>query len=65
VREWRPQAAWPKLPRVAALELARFLDEFETVCRNAGIAIEAGADKRVYCLDVKLENARAEPAHVH
>jgi hypothetical protein len=57
--------AWCAQKRVAALELASFLDELETVCRNAGIAIEVGANKRVYCLDVKLENAGAEPASVH
>jgi hypothetical protein len=57
--------AWCAQKRVAALELARFLDELEAVCRNAGIAIEAGADQRVYCLDVKLENAGAVPAQVH
>jgi hypothetical protein len=57
--------AWCVEKRVAALELAGFLDEFETVCRNAGIAIEVGVDNRVYCLDVKLENAGAEPAQVH
>jgi hypothetical protein len=51
--------------RVAALELTSFLDEFETVCRNAGIAIEVGADNRVYCLDVKLEDVPAEPARVY
>jgi hypothetical protein len=57
--------AWCAQKRVAALELASFLDELETVCRNGGIGIEVGADKRVYCLGVKLENAGAEPAHVH
>ena len=56
---------WCAQKRVGALELASFLDEFETVCRKAGIGIEVGADKRVYCLDVKLENARAEQSHVH
>jgi hypothetical protein len=57
--------AWCAQKRVAALELGSFLDEFETVCRNAGIAIEVGRDKKVYCLDVRLENAGVEPAHVH
>jgi hypothetical protein len=57
--------AWCAQKRVAALELASFLDELETVCRNAGIAIEVGANKKVYCLGVKLETAGAEPAHVH
>jgi hypothetical protein len=57
--------AWCAQKRVAALELASFLDVLETVCRNAGIAIEVGGDKKVYCLDVKLENAGAEPAQVH
>ena len=56
---------WCAQKRVAALELGSFLNEFETVCRNAGIAIEVGRDKKVYCLDVRLENAGVEPAHVH
>ena len=57
--------AWCAQKGVAALELDRFLDEIETVCRRAGIAIEVGDDKRVYCLDVRLEHIPAEPVHVH
>jgi hypothetical protein len=57
--------AWCLQKGIGALDLVRFLDEIETVCRRAGISIEVGADKRVYCLDVKLENAGAEPARVH
>src|SRR5262249_27266019 len=56
---------WCAQKGVAALELDRFLDEIEAVCRRAGIAIEVGDDKRVYCMDVKLESAAVEPACVH
>jgi len=57
--------AWCAQKGIAALELDRFLDEIEAVCRRAGIAIEVGDDKRVYCLDVRLEHVPAEPARVH
>jgi hypothetical protein len=57
--------AWCLQKGIGVLELSRFLDEIEAVCGRAGIAIEVGGDKRVYCLDVKLENAAAEPARVH
>jgi hypothetical protein len=57
--------AWCAQKSVGALELASFLGEFETVCRRAGISIEVGNDKRVYCLDVMLESAAVEPTHVH
>jgi hypothetical protein len=56
---------WCAQRGVTAVELDRFMDEIEGVCRKAGIVIEVGNDKRVYCLDVKLENATAEPARVH
>jgi len=57
--------AWCAQKGIPALELDRFLDEIEAMCRRAGIAIEVGDDKRVYCLDVRLEHVPAEPAHVH
>jgi len=57
--------AWCAQRGVVAVALDRFLDEIETVCRRVGIAIEVGEDKRVYCLDVKLEDASAEPERVH
>jgi hypothetical protein len=47
------------------MELDRFLDEIEAVCRKTGIAIVVGDDKRVYCLDVRLEQVPAEPVHIH
>jgi hypothetical protein len=56
---------WCAQRGVAAMELDRFLDEIEAVCRKAGIAIVIGDDQRVYCLDVKLGNASVEPASVH
>ncbi len=56
---------WCAQQGATAVELDRFLDEIEGVCRKAGIAIEVGDDKRVYCIDVKLENAPASPASVH
>jgi hypothetical protein len=55
--------AWCAQKGVAALELDRFLDEIEAVCHRAGIAIEVGDDKRVYCLDVKLEHIPADSVH--
>jgi hypothetical protein len=57
--------AWCAQKGVAALELDRFLDEIEAVRRKVGIAIAIGDDKRVYCLDAKLENAAAAPVRVH
>jgi hypothetical protein len=45
------------------LELSRFLDEIEKICRQAGVEIEVGEDQRVYCLGVKLVDARAVPVH--
>jgi hypothetical protein len=57
--------AWCLQKGVGALDLTSFLDEIEALCRRAGIAIAVGNDKRVYCLDVKLESAAVEPASVH
>jgi len=50
---------------VSAPELDRFLDEIEATCRKAGIAIEVGQDKRIYCLGVKLKDVSAEPVCLH
>jgi hypothetical protein len=36
------------------LELSRFLDEIERICRQTGVNIEVGDDRRVYCVGVKL-----------
>ncbi len=49
--------AWCAQKDLTAVELGRFLDEIEGVCRKAGIAIDVGQDKRIYCLDVKLDAA--------
>jgi hypothetical protein len=57
--------AWCSQRGVAAMELDRFLDEIEAVCRKAGIAVVVGDDQHAYCLDVKLGNAAVEPARVH
>ena len=45
--------------------LGRACGDLEARCRKAGIAIEVGADKQVYCRDVEVERAAAEPASVH
>jgi hypothetical protein len=44
--------------------LGRAGDDLGARWRKAGIAIEVGADKQIYCRDVEIERAATEPASV-
>ena len=55
-----------RIGSLAPIELSAFLNEIEKLCRKLAIEIEVADDRRVYCLNLKLQTAVAGAgARVH
>jgi hypothetical protein len=59
----RDYRAWCAQNGSTPLELNGFLDGMEKICRQTGVEIEVGDDRRVYCVGVKLGGG--QPASLH
>ena len=59
----RDYRAWCAQNGSTPLELNGFLDGMEKICRQTGVEIEVGDDKRVYCVGVKLGDTPAPAVH--
>ena len=61
VQEYR---AWCAGKGSGPVDLERFLEEVETVCRRVGIEIVNDA-QRVFCLNIRIEAAESTNASLH
>ena len=61
----RDYRAWCAQKGITPMDLSRFLDEIEKLCRKLGIDVEVGEDQRVYCLNVKIDTLASAQAGLH